>query len=99
LLDPTADSAIRALLWVWIVPNAVLLAANLFPIPTSDAPQLWLAFQQVLATRDQEAARTAAHAARRSLEESDAAFAHSDMDAEKLADDILARVRKDDTRP
>ena len=94
-LQPPADSAIRDLLWIWIVPNAVIAGANLLPFPTSDARGLWLLVQQLVAARSQKRVRDATHDARRSLEEADAAFARSENQADEIANDVLARVKKD----
>lgn len=95
VLSPPGDSAIRDLLWIWIVPNAVIAAANLLPLPTSDASGLWRLLQQLVTARSQEIVRGMTHDARRSLEETDAAFARIEDRAEEIADDILARVKKD----
>ena len=86
---------IREILSVWVIPNAVIAAANLLPIPTSDGPQVWLFVQQLGAARARSRIRNSTLDARRSLEEADSEFAKSEDQAEKIADEILARVRKD----
>lgn len=95
LLRPPYDSAIRDVLWVWIVPNGIMAGANLLPIPTSDGPRLLLFIRQLRAARAVESLRKATHAASRSVDESDAAFARSQEYVDALADDILAQFRKD----
>lgn len=92
---PLEGSVILEFLSVWIIPNAVIAGANLLPIPTSDGPQLWLLARQLGTARMQSRVRNATHDTRRSLEEADAAFARSEERADEIADDILARVKKD----
>lgn len=94
LLRPPVTSAIHEILWVWVVPNLVIAGFNLLPLPTSDGPELWLFGRQLLAARKQANARDARHDSMRDLEESDARFEAAQQEADRIAGDILASVRK-----
>ena len=61
-IAPPEGSAIRGALMVWLVQNAVMAAANLLPLPTSDGPAIWLFARQLRAARGQQLVRDLSHA-------------------------------------